>query len=207
MNRLFDHFAPLYDLGVSLLGGLLGGERRIREGVVSRMEPLKGRRVLEVFCGTATLSLMASDRGARVTGVDISEGMLRIAREKAERRGRVLSLVRGDGVSLPFKGSVFDRVVISLGLHEVCSESVKGVLGEVLRVLKPGGRTIIFDFHRADGMAGVLQRIFFIFAEGETARMWMDLDIQSLLGRLGFRNFRRDFLAKGALQILTVERP
>jgi hypothetical protein len=64
---------------------------------------------------------------------------------------------------------------------------------------------VIFDYHRADGIPGCLQRLFFLFAEHETAREFINSDLQKELREAGFRGFQRRFLARGGLQIVTVE--
>lgn len=203
---LYDLFAPMYDLGVWLLAVLLGGEGRLREKTVEEAGVFKGARLLEIFAGTATLSLLAAERGAISTAVDLSPGMLDVARIKARKSRSSIELTRADAASLPFMDASFDRVLVSMGLHETAQENVPVILKESLRVLKPGGRLVIFDFYKAEGAAGFIQKVFFIFVEGDTARVWINTDLQALLNRLGFKNFRRKFLIKGAFQLLSVEK-
>src|SRR3989338_8362617 len=103
----FDIFAPLYDLGMWLIVLPFGGERRLRNAVIDAMVPLEGRKVLEICCGTATLSLMAAENGASVYGMDITHGMLSVAQEKARNKGARLGLIQTDAISMPFKEKVF----------------------------------------------------------------------------------------------------
>lgn len=201
----FDWFAPLYDLGVCLASLLVGGEKRIRESTVEALGDVKGCRTLEVCCGTATLSLLMAGRGAEVCGLDIAKGMLKVAKEKAVKGDTRMVLLQADAISIPFRAMVFDRVVVSMGLHEIPFDRVKDIFKEIRRVLKGGGRFVILDYHKAEGLPGLLQRVFFIFTEHYTAREWIEGDLQEELREAGFKGFQRRFLAKGALQIVTVE--
>lgn len=203
---LFDWFAPLYDLAVWFLTLPLGGENRLRERVVEKASPLKGLKTLEVFAGTATLSLLFAEKGAEATAVDISAGMLRVAGEKAEKSGLKVRLLKADASELPFVDGCYDRVVVSMGLHEIDASRVPLVLKEAYRVLKDKGRLVIFDYYRAEGWARAFQSLFFTFVEGETARDWVRLDLQGILSGIGFKDFKRDFLLKRSVQILTVEK-
>jgi ubiquinone/menaquinone biosynthesis C-methylase UbiE len=201
-TALFDSLAPLYDLFIWIL--FVGSEQRFRKKVLGEITPLAGARVLELFCGTASLSIMAARDGAKVTGLDLSPGMLSIARQKSRKEGLRIGLVRADSVSIPFAENAFDGVLISLGLHETTDCEL--VLKEVSRVLKQGGRAVIFDYHRAEGIVGFLQKLLLFFIEEETAVDWILTDIQGLLRKTGFRDFRRTYLFSRMLQVIRVER-
>ncbi|MBI3755002.1 MAG: class I SAM-dependent methyltransferase [Deltaproteobacteria bacterium] len=201
----FDIFAPLYDLGIWLIGLLLGGEKRLRTFIIEETNPVQGCKVLEICCGTATTVLLSAEKGALAYGLDISHGMLNVAREKAQRQKVKLELVQADTISIPFKEKVFDRVVASMGLHEMPFDVTMNVLKEVKQVLKSGGRLIIFDYHQGEGLAGLLQKIFFMFSEHDEAKEFIRADLQKELREAGFKSFNRRLLAKGALQIVTAE--
>jgi ubiquinone/menaquinone biosynthesis C-methylase UbiE len=203
---LYEWFAPLYDLGVWLLALPFGGEDALREKVVGKASIRKGDKTLEIFSGTASLSMLAAGLGASATALDINTGMLKVARGKAVKAALRLGLVRADAAVLPFGEESFDRVMVSMGLHETESSNVPLILKECHRVLKQGGRLVVFDFHGADGGAGSWQSVFFTFFEGETAKAWVRSDIQSLLLKAGFRNFNREFLHSRTFQLLTVEK-
>lgn len=203
---VYDVLAPLYDLGVWFMALFLGGEDALRGKAIAEAMPLEGRTVLEIFAGTATISLMAAKRGATAIAADISKGMLRVAGEKAGKSGAHIYPVRADAAVLPFRSGSFDRVIASMGLHEAGPDATEGALKEAYRVLKTGGRLVIFDYSRAEGAARVVQALFFAFAEGEHARKWIRTDAEALLTGIGFKNFRRKFLLKRALQVLTVEK-
>ncbi|MBI5235737.1 MAG: class I SAM-dependent methyltransferase [Deltaproteobacteria bacterium] len=204
--RGFDSFAPLYDLGVSIIAFFFGGEEGLRQTVIDALAPVNGRRVLDVFAGTGAIALKASGAGAEVVVLDLSQGMLRVAKEKSRSSAVPIGIVAADAAFMPFADSAFDAVVASMGLHETASAEGTAVINESYRVLRPGGRFVIFDYHKADGFAGFLQGLFFAFAEGDSAREWARSDVQQRLSSAGFKGFKRKFLLKRALQVITVER-
>lgn len=206
---MFDIFAPLYDLGVWIIGLLLGGEKQLRRLTIDAITPvegcnLKGCRLLEICCGTATVALAAVEKGVLAYGLDLSSGMLKVAREKSQRQNVKLSLVQADAVSIPFKQGSFNRVAASMGLHEMPFDTTRGILKEIRRVLKNNGKFILFDYHHGEGFAGFIQKMFFVFAEHGEAKEFIRADLQKELRDAGFKNFNRRLLAKGALQIITV---
>lgn len=190
-----------------VLRELEAGRHGARERRVDKARPLEGRRVLEIFAGTATLSIEAASLGAKAAAVDVTAGMLRVAAEKARMAGVSVEFARADAASLPFMDGAFDSVVVSLGLHETEGGLIPLIIREAARVLREGGRFVIFDFHRAEGGLGFLQAFFFAFFEGETARAWVRTDIQKELMDAGFGHFRRSFLKGGVFQLISVQKP
>jgi ubiquinone/menaquinone biosynthesis C-methylase UbiE len=104
---------------------------------------LRGRRVLDVGCGTGRLAAALAERGAKVWGVEPSAEMLARAREAA---GRTVGLKQGRAEELPFKDGWFDRVVLRLVVHLLDRPRA---LPELARVLAPGGRAVIATFQPA----------------------------------------------------------
>ncbi len=101
---------------------------------------LRGRRVLDVGCGTGRLASALAERGAKVWGVDSSEEMLAKARAAVGRR---VGLKLGRAEALPFRDGWFDRVVLRLVVHLVDRPRV---LPELARVLAPNGRAALATF-------------------------------------------------------------
>ena len=210
----FNLVAPLYDLGIWFIALFLGGEERLRAKTVDMIVSpsgmngavMEGTKVLELLCGTASVSEDAARRGAVVTGVDLSSGMLGVAREKFAAKALSGEFVLADAARLPFGDNSFDAVVVALGLHEIEAEERSKVLEETARVLRDGGVFVMFDFHRASGIVGFIQKVLFYLVEEASAWTWLEADIQGLLREKGFKNFSRVFLAGGALQIIRVER-
>ena len=107
-----------------------------------------GARVLEVGCGPGHLSIrLARQHGLEVTGLDLDPAMITRARANADRlgngEGRCPSFVVGDVASLAFPDASFDLVVSTLSLHHWADPTAG--LGEIGRVLRPGGRALVWD--------------------------------------------------------------
>ncbi|GGM51273.1 ubiquinone/menaquinone biosynthesis methyltransferase [Longimycelium tulufanense] len=98
--------------------------------------------VLEVAVGTG-LNLAEYPEHVRLTGIDLSEAMLEIARGRATELGREVSLLQGNAHELPFAEATFDTVVCTLGLCTIPDPD--RAVGEMRRVLRPGGRLILVD--------------------------------------------------------------
>lgn len=113
-------------------------------------------RVLEVAVGTG-LNFAAYPADVELTGIDISDGMLEIARARADELHRSVRLEYGDAHSLPFADAEFDTVVCTFGLCAIPDPDT--ALDEMARVLRPGARLILVD-HVAGASRGVrlLQR-------------------------------------------------
>ncbi len=158
---MFDGVARRYDLTNTVLSA--GLDRSWRSATADALDLSPGLRVLDLAAGTGTSSLAFAARGAGVVACDFSLGMLRVGhRRLAERAdpadrvaqaGRVtagtggrVTLVAGDGLTLPFAGASFDRVTISFGLRNVVD--VDACLAELLRVTRPGGRLVVCEFSR-----------------------------------------------------------
>ncbi|WP_370962040.1 class I SAM-dependent methyltransferase [Amycolatopsis sp. cg9] len=99
-----------------------------------------GGDVLEVAVGTG-LNLPHYPAGVRLTGLDLSEGMLEVAR--AREPARPATLRQGDAEALPFENASFDTVVCTFGLCAIPDPAT--AVAEMLRVLRPGGRLILAD--------------------------------------------------------------
>ena len=98
--------------------------------------------VLEVAVGTG-LNLYAYPPDVRLTGIDLSEEMLAIARTRARELGREVDLRQGDAHALPFADNTFGTVVCTFGLCAI--PDIDAALDEMARVLRPGGRLILVD--------------------------------------------------------------
>ncbi len=198
-----NYFAPVYDLGFSLFALFAGGESLLRGALIESAEPLNGKEVLELFAGTATLSILASEAGANLTALDIDANMLGVAMEKANRAGFDVKFVQADAISLPLRDSAFDSVIISLGLHGLTDTEAGVALKEAYRVLRNGGQLILFDFHAAVGLRGLWQKLFFSLTQRDAVWGWLVSDIQTMIRKSGFVEFNRTYVARDSMQYIS----
>ena len=148
VRGMFARIAGRYDLLNHVLSG--NTDRRWRRRVARRLRgSLKpGARVLDVACGTGDLALAVSEAApeARVAGLDFCRPMLEIARRKAAAAGGAIPFVEGDALRLPFGDGSFEAATIAFGLRNL--SDVEAGLGELRRVLAPGGSVAILEFSR-----------------------------------------------------------
>jgi len=138
----------------------LNQDRRWRERLVRWMAPGEGSRVLDVCTGTGDLALALARRPAvEVVGVDLSEGMLSVADEKARAQtvGRV-RFVQGNALELPFPDAHFDAVAVAFGLRNL--PDYRRGLAERRRGLRPHGRLWVMEFALPRGLWGQLYLLY-----------------------------------------------
>lgn len=142
----YDLLAAPYDRLVAPI------EAATRERALSVLSPQMGEDVLEVGCGPGhALSDLAAAVGpsGRALGLDAAPGMLSRARERASGVGHV-TLVRGDARSLPLPDGAVDAAFVEDTLELFGPDDVTAVLGELRRVLAPGGRLVVVTMERED---------------------------------------------------------
>lgn len=118
----------------------------LREADAGLLGDVSGRRVLEVGAGAAQCSRWLVGRGAHVVATDVSDGMLRAARELDARTGTVVPLVQADARALPFGPATFDIAFTAFGALPFVPDA-RAVHAEVARVLRPGGRWVFAVTH------------------------------------------------------------
>lgn len=136
-RMLFDEWPERYEQWFLTPIGKLVKEKE-GELVFRMLELRPGEKILDAGCGTGVFTLDYLGQGAEVVGLDISDPMLRLAKEKAS--GYPFSAVRGDMLYLPFKDNTFDKVV-SVTALEFIADARKAV-DELFRVTRPGGRVV-----------------------------------------------------------------
>ncbi|BBL70498.1 class I SAM-dependent methyltransferase [Methylogaea oryzae] len=142
----FHRLTPWYD---RFMAGLYP-EARIKGALVAQARLQPGQRLLDMGCGTATLTLLLQQAqpDAEVHGLDADAKILAIARDKALRAEAGIILDLGTAVRLPYPDGSFDRVFASLMLHHLKRNDKQRALREAFRVLKPGGELHVADFGR-----------------------------------------------------------
>ena len=142
IGQLFDRIAGTYD---GLNHGLsLNIDKSWRRKTVALMQPVE--HVLDVAIGTADLTIEMLRRGKaqRVTGIDLSEGMMAIGQSKVKSRKSKVDFVYGNAQKMPFEDASFDGVTCAFGCRNF--QNLDEGLREMYRVLKPGGQVTILEF-------------------------------------------------------------
>lgn len=115
--------------------------QRERNELLLSFTPARAAAAVDLGCGTGLLLNALAERADRVAGLDISHEMLRGYDPAGRRAGTRLVLARGDMARLPFRSGAFDAVLCRSALHHMDDEA--GVLAEICRVLRPGGRLVL----------------------------------------------------------------
>ena len=146
IKQLFDRIAPQYDQMNQDMS--LGLHQVWKQMAVRWSGAAVGMRCLDVCCGSGDLALLlarAVGKSGHVTGADFAAQQLAIAARRSPHLQRRLSWVEADALHLPFETHHFDAATMAYGLRNL-TDIPRG-LSELNRVLKPGARAAILDFH------------------------------------------------------------
>lgn len=143
---MFDDIAPGYDAFNHIAS--MNIDRRWRKKAIREVASVNPGAVLDVACGTgdSTIALAkALPRECRITGVDLSEQMLKVMEKKVASEGLEgrISAETGDAEALRFQGGSFDAVTCDFGVRNF--ENLEKGIREMLRVLRPGGKLVILE--------------------------------------------------------------
>lgn len=140
----FYWLTPWYDLVMRHLFH----EEALKTALIAQAHIQSGQNVLDVGCGTDTLTLLIKQTQPDVTvyGLDVDSRVLDIARRKVEQAGEVVTLQQSTATCLPYADESFDHVFASLVLHHLARQDKQQALKEAFRVLKRGGELHVMDF-------------------------------------------------------------
>ena len=145
VNRLFETIAPRYDFFTGFMS--YGMDPIWKRRLVDMAALGADESVLDLACGTGDITLAVAGKvgHGNVVGLDISRAMLGIAERKRRRRNSLnVWFHRADVLRIPFTDQSFDCVTAGYALRNV--PDITAALGEIWRVLKPGGRVLSLDF-------------------------------------------------------------
>ena len=219
VRGMFDRIAGIYDpLNTAMTAGL---HHSWRERAADRAQLAPGDTALDACCGTGDLALALARRAGpsgEVTGSDFSERMLELAREKAARRGAAgVRFEWGDALDLPYEDASFDAVTVGFGVRNFAD--VERGVGELARVLKPGGRLVILEitqprrpplstffalwFDRVVPVLGTLagDREAYSYLPQSVKRFPAPEGLAAIMDRAGLERIRYTLLAGGIIAI------
>ena len=147
VEEMFDNISPRYDLLNHLLS--LNIDKIWRRKTINKLRPYQPKTILDIATGTGDFAIAAlklSD--VNITGIDISEGMLNVGREKikVKKLDKQIRFKRADSEDLPFNEGEFDAAIVGFGVRNF--ENLKKGLSEIQRVLKPGGVFFVLEFSK-----------------------------------------------------------
>ena len=145
IRKLFDNIAPDYDKLNHILSLNIdkGWRKKAVKEIADTVQPLE---ILDVACGTGDFTIEIAQKvatGSKVTGIDLSEGMMAIGREKIKAAGVDATMVQGDCEALPYGNDTFHRISVGFGVRNF--EHLDIGLQEMFRVLKPAGKLVILE--------------------------------------------------------------
>ncbi|MEQ9467552.1 MAG: bifunctional demethylmenaquinone methyltransferase/2-methoxy-6-polyprenyl-1,4-benzoquinol methylase UbiE [Ekhidna sp.] len=145
--EMFDSISGKYDFLNHFLS--LGIDIRWRKKAIKMLKDLQPKQILDIATGTGDFAIESLKLNPeKVIGVDISEGMLNVGREKMKKRGYsdIIDMQSGDSENLHFEDNTFDAVIVAFGVRNF--ENLEKGLSEMNRVLRPGGRAVILEFSK-----------------------------------------------------------
>lgn len=193
---MFDRIAGKYDFLNRFLSG--GTDIAWRKKALRKLKGAPVQHLLDVATGTADLAIMAKKmlNPAQITGIDISNQMLDIGREKVKKAGyqNVISLQYGDSETINYPSETFDAVTAAFGVRNF--EHLEKGLEEMHRVMKPGGKLVILEFCKPKRkgwrkiyniyMAKVAPRIVSAFSKNREAYEYLDKSVKAFPEREAF---------------------
>jgi demethylmenaquinone methyltransferase / 2-methoxy-6-polyprenyl-1,4-benzoquinol methylase len=147
VRQMFNNIAGKYDfLNHFLSAGIDKIWRRKVGAIISKHQP---KLVLDVATGTGDLAIeLSKHTDCKIIGVDIADAMLDVGRQKLKRKGLAsqIQLQHGDSEKLSFSENQFDAAMVAFGVRNF--ENLRKGLGEMCRVVRPGGQIVVLEFSR-----------------------------------------------------------
>jgi demethylmenaquinone methyltransferase/2-methoxy-6-polyprenyl-1,4-benzoquinol methylase len=219
--EMFNNISSKYDFLNHFLS--MGIDKLWRKKAVKLMKQVNPTRVLDMATGTGDFALESLVlKPNEIVGLDISEGMLEMGRQKMKKKGvdNIISMRLGDSESIPFEDNYFDALTVGFGVRNF--ENLEKGLSEMLRVIKPGGMAVILEFSKPKNFP--IKQLFGLYSNhilpfiGKTvskdARAYTYLpesvaafpegkDFENILVKLGYKDVKLTPVSGGIATIYT----
>jgi len=205
-EKLFSLWTQFWDSLLNLAFYLpCGGERSFRRKCVDFASPAKGDHVLDICCGTGTLTSLIAGRvgpDGHVIGIDIAESVLEIARIRT--RKLPTTFLRAGADNLPFDSLSFNKCFVSLGLHHMPEPDRQNTLGEIRQALIRGGSLFVVDYSLPDGaLARLMVKALTKLDKSEEAyNMLVNDSLLREIQQAGLEIERRESTCLGMIQLV-----
>lgn len=159
IQKMFNSIAKHYDKLNNIIS--FGFQLKVKKTAINNVPLKPDFKVLDVCTGTGDIAIYIAKnitKEGKVTGVDFSENMLEIARNKAKNIENV-DFITADALNLPFEDGEFDACFISFGLRNLTD--LKKGLSEMKRVTKKGGFVVSLDMGKPKGIFKIFYRLYF----------------------------------------------
>lgn len=219
---MFNNISKTYDFLNHFLS--LGIDIIWRKRAIRELKAIQPKLMLDVATGTGDFAFEAIKilKPEQIIGVDISEGMLQVARKKIEERNlsSVYSVKIGDSEKLLFEDDHFDAITVAYGVRNY--ENLEKGMADMLRVLKPGGKIVVLEFSKPQTFpVKQVYNFYFkhilpvfgkIFSKDARAYTYLPESVNAfpdgkaftdLMDRLGFKQTRHISLTFGISSIYT----
>jgi demethylmenaquinone methyltransferase / 2-methoxy-6-polyprenyl-1,4-benzoquinol methylase len=219
--KMFDNISRNYDFLNHFLS--LGIDRGWRRKAIRLLKPLNPQYILDVATGTGDFAIQSLVLNPmKVTGVDISDGMLDMGRQKLVKRNLTskVELLQGDSENLHFPENKFDAVTVGFGVRNF--ENLEKGLSEIRRVMKPGAMLVVLEFSRPRKFPFrqlynfyfkiILPKLGRIISKDKSAYTYLPesveafpdgTDFENILKKVGFKNTTCESLTFGISSIYT----
>jgi|KBSSwiStaDraftv2_1062776.scaffolds.fasta_scaffold14395_9 ubiquinone/menaquinone biosynthesis C-methylase UbiE len=196
-QRVYSVFAPFYDL-------VTFPARRLRREVAALADVDARSIVLDIGTGTGAQANAFAEKAGRVVGIDVSRSMLVIARRNTRLPN--VTFQQADATALPFGDARFDVSCVSFVLHEMPASIREQTIGEMARVIKPGGTVFIIDYAPPRGTFGHLISQLVRLYERQHYLGFIRSDLHGLLRRMGLDIRDERFRLHGGVRIVIAAR-
>jgi demethylmenaquinone methyltransferase/2-methoxy-6-polyprenyl-1,4-benzoquinol methylase len=219
--EMFNNISKRYDFLNHFLS--LGIDKIWRKKAVRLLKDVKPNRILDLATGTGDFAIASLKLNPKeIVGMDISDGMLEVGREKMKKNGfdGIISMRNGDSENLPFEDGYFDALTVGFGVRNY--ENLEKGLSEMLRVVRIDGKIVILEFSKPKRFAVKQYYAFhskyiipffgkriskdekaYAYLPESVAAFPEGRDFEKILERLGYRNVYSKLLAGGIATIYT----